>query len=101
MIVAGIEGVDTTILFFGCEGGQECDAVVFRVGFDLPDGATPEAMNTWNRDNLVGSAWLDDERDPFLDYFVTLTGGVSRENFLDAVDWWAVALRDFKAHVGF
>jgi hypothetical protein len=101
MITVGVEGMDTTILFFGCTAGKECQSVVFRAGFDLPNGLAPERVNAWNRENLVGGAWLDDENDPFLDYFVTLTGGVSRENFADALDWWAVAVRGFKEHIDF
>ena len=101
MIESSIEGVDYTIFFYGCEGGRNCKSLLFSAGFDLAEGATLAAMNDWNSGRLVGAAYLDPENDPFLQMFVTTTGGLNHENFGDVVDWWRIAVRDFKEHIGF
>ena len=101
MVESSIEGVNYTIFFYGCEGGRNCTALLFSAGFDLPDGATLSSMNDWNSGRLVGAAYLDPENDPFLQMFVTTTGGLNHENFGDVEDWWRIGVRDFKEHIGF
>ena len=101
MIVGKAEGVEFRVMFYRCTAGTACRVIQFRAGFDLADGSTLEAMNDWNRENLFGSAYLDAEGDPFVDYAVNLDFGVTRANFEDSFDWWLVVLRDFKSHIGF
>ena len=97
MIQSALDGTDFVIQFFGCTDNRDCKYLVFRVGF--LGGATLEQMNAWNVDQLAGTAYLDSDGDPGLDYFVSLEGGVSRENLLDVIDWWRVAMTRFKQHI--
>lgn len=97
MIESALDGTEFVIQFFGCTANTDCRYIVFRAGF--LGGGTLERMNAWNGDQLVGTAYLDGDGDPAIDYFVTLEGGVSRENLLDAIDWWQVALTKFKQHI--
>lgn len=98
MIESAAHGRDFVVQFFGCDGGAACKYLVFRTAF--VGGATLEAMNAWNAGQLVGTAFLDGDGDPALDYFVSLDGGVSRENLLDVIDWWQVAMGQFIEHIG-
>lgn len=97
MIKSALEGSDFIVQFFGCTENRNCKYLVFRVIF--PGGGTLEEMNGWNVEELVGTAYLDEDGDPGLDYFVSLDGGVSRENLLDVIDWWRVAMTKFKQHI--
>jgi len=100
LISGDMEGTPYQIVFFGCQENVNCQWLLFSAGFDLPNGATLDAMNQWNQSHLVGQAYLDGEQDPFLNYFVTTTGGLTQGNFADAVDWWRVVLTEFKTTVG-
>ena len=100
LISGDMEGTPYQIVFFGCQENVNCQWLLFSAGFDLPNGATMDAMNAWNQSHLVGQAYLDGEMDPYLNYFVTTTGGLTQGNFADAVDWWRVVLTEFKTTVG-
>jgi hypothetical protein len=101
MIVSSVGGTDVSILFYGCEDGRRCTSLLFKVGYDLADGTTLEAINAWNAENLFGRAYMDDEADPWIEMPVNLKGGVSRENFEDTFDWWDVVVGQFEDHIGF
>jgi hypothetical protein len=101
MISGDIEGVGYNVLFYGCQENANCQWLIFSAGFDLPNGSTSQVINDWNANNLVGQAYLDSEQDPFINYFVTTTGGLTQENFADVVDWWKVAMGNFETAVGF
>ena len=98
IIESAAHGRTFVVEFFGCDAGADCKYLVFRTAF--PGGGTLEAMNDWNAGQLVGTAFLDADGDPALDYFVSLDGGVSRENLLDVIDWWQIAMGEFIGHIG-
>ena len=100
-ITGDVEGTPFNVYFYGCQNNANCLWLIFSTGFDLPNGSTLDAMNQWNQNNLVGQAYLDAEQDPFLNYFVTTTGGLTQENFADVVDWWKVAVGNFQTEIGF
>ncbi|MEM7693995.1 MAG: YbjN domain-containing protein [Pseudomonadota bacterium] len=95
------DGSNYIIYFYGCQDNINCTGVNFSVGFDLAAGSTFEKMNEWNRTKLVGTAFLDNEGDPRLNYFVVLRNGISRNTFERVVARWEFALNEYKAHVGF
>lgn len=101
LIRSAAAGVDFVIYFYGCENAARCRSVLFKVGFDLAQGAALESIEAWNEKTLFGRAYIDDEADPWLEMSVNLFGGVSRENFEDTYDWWEVILEDFEKHIGF
>lgn len=100
LISGDMEGTPYSIVFYGCQENANCQWLLFSAGFDLPSGASLDVVNQWNQTHLVGQAYLDAEQDPFLNYFVTTTGGLTPANFADAVDWWRVALGEFKTAIG-
>jgi len=103
IIYSSVGGTDYALQFFGCskETNDQCTLLLFKVGYDLTDGTTIETVNTWNHDNVVGQAHLDDENDPWLSWAVNMHGGVSRENFDDSIDWWEVIVSDFESHIDY
>jgi hypothetical protein len=100
-IESSAEGVNYSLYFYGCSGGAGCTSLLFQAGFDLQDGASMDMMNVWNKDRLIGAAWLDHEDDPFIEHFVTTVGGLTPENFAEVLRLWSVAIADFKAHIDF
>lgn len=95
-----MEGVNYEIHFYGCTEAMNCKYLNFSAGFNMANGLPMASVNEWNRGKLVGKVYVDDENDPYLQYFVTTDGGLSRQNFADVVDWWRVALEQFTDHIG-
>jgi Putative bacterial sensory transduction regulator len=100
-VTGAIDGTNYNVYFYGCQNNTNCQWLIFSAGFDLPNGSTLQVINDWNTNNLVGQAYLDAAQDPFLNYFVTTTGGLTQANFADVVDWWKVALGNFETAIGY
>jgi hypothetical protein len=98
-IESSAAGADFSIYFYGCENGQNCLSLQYTSGYDLPDGASLGLMNDWNKSKRFGFAYLDEENDPFLNYDVNMSYGVSEQNFLDSLSLWDTILADFHNHI--
>ncbi|WP_308915026.1 YbjN domain-containing protein [Jannaschia sp. LMIT008] len=86
----------TQLYFFGCSDGADCDVVVFTSAYAAADAPSATFVNGWNRDKLLGRAYVDAEGDPILEYGVNLHGGVTPQNWSDSVDWWRVMVEAFE-----
>lgn len=84
-----------SVSFYGCDKGRACKTIQFWSGFDLERGVTLARVNQWNTEKRFTKVYRDDEDDPYLEMDASLVGGVSRENFVDTLDWWIVGLDEF------
>jgi hypothetical protein len=98
-IESSAAGADFSIYFYGCENGANCLSLQYTSGYDLPNGASLGLINDWNGTKRFGFAYLDNENDPFLNYDVNMSYGVSEQNFLDSLSLWDTILADFHAHI--
>lgn len=88
------------IYFVGCENDADCKAINFSTYWIFDEKVSMERVNSWNLEKFVGKAFLDQDRDVFLQFFVNLdVGGVDRSNFEDTFDWWQLALSQFEEYV--
>ncbi len=95
-------GANFSIYFYGCERNKQCDSIQLSSGFDLDNGSSLNAVNSWNSKKRYGKAYLDDENDPYVEYDINLAnGGVSQENFRDTLELWDRVLTDFRSYVDF
>ena len=94
LVRGAVEGADYVVLFYDCQADR-CGAMQFRAWFDAP-GATPEAMNLWNRSSRLGRAYLDSDDDPTLEHNVRLRGGVTPEHLRVERDWFVQSLVSFR-----
>lgn len=102
IIRSAATGTNFSVWFYGCDDDNgDCTGINFSTGFDLEDGATMETINTWNRDRLVGYSYLDDESDPYLQFFVVTNGGISQDALASILARWETSVADFKLHIGF
>lgn len=103
VIRSGVGGSDFSIQFYGCteDNNDQCSILLFVVSYKLDEETTLEAINTWNEMSLFGRAYLDKGGDPVLDWAVNMNGGVSRENFEDAIDIWEERVASFERHIEF
>ncbi|WP_088652315.1 YbjN domain-containing protein [Marinibacterium profundimaris] len=102
IIRSAASGVNFTIYFYGCTTQHtDCESINFSAGFDLEDGTTFPIINEWNETKLVGRAYLDDEMDPYLDHYVEIMSGLSRDVFNEVLSMWEESLGNFATHVGY
>ncbi|WP_422370466.1 YbjN domain-containing protein [Hoeflea sp.] len=99
-IKSSIDGTNYSINFYGCNSdNRDCGSLLLQAGWDLTDGISFEVINGWNRRKLTGRAYLDDESDPWLDYFVEADGGLPVETFERAIRMWGQAVANFKDEI--
>jgi hypothetical protein len=97
MVIFHVSGVKCSVMFYGCEG-HRCSSITFRVGFRTHGADRPGLgrVNEWNRKKRYGKVYLDDERDPILEYDMDFAGGEARDQFAAGVERWQSVLSDFR-----
>lgn len=99
MIEGRIDGVGYAVFFYGCDSGQDCNAVQFAASWVNPGHVTSARINDWNREKRFGKAYLDSDGDPVITMDVNLDYGVTIRNFEDTADWWRIAATGFYEEV--
>jgi hypothetical protein len=101
LITTAFSGITTSLYFYSCTDGADCKVIQFSAGFDLTEGISDTAINEWNRNKLFGTSYRDDDSDPWLKQTINLQAGVTPANVRHWVEWWEVAIGQFKDHIGF
>lgn len=103
LIKSSVGGTRFAIVFYGCDEHRhdDCDFLLFKVGYDMQEEVALEVINRWNATQLVGRAYRDDVNDPWLEMAWNLQGGVSAANFESTFEWWEVSVGQFEDHIGF
>lgn len=95
------DGVNYTLYFLGCANNPACRAVQFQAGFRMNTPPTLDVINEWNRTRNIGHAYLGQDGQPRVAFFVPMEGGISRPAFDYAFRSWRTALSDYVRHIGF
>ncbi len=95
-IDSAANGMYFTLSFTDCDINSGCASLRFLAWWERPVGFSLKSANEWNNSYKLARAAIDPEGDLVLDYYLSLKGGVRRENFLDIFDWWALLLVDFR-----
>jgi hypothetical protein len=97
-----ISGLNYSVFFYGCDGdGTACRSLEFNAGFTLDPPVKPNVIADWNRDNLFGTAYLDEQGVASISYSVTTVGGLTMENFTDVIARWDTTLASFASAIGY
>ena len=99
IIYSGTGGVEFQIQFYGCEGGRNCQDIMFHAGFSLNENFTLSSANDWNTKKLVGKVHVDDVQDPIILHFVAGVDGMSSSSFARLMKRWNTALSEFTDHI--
>ncbi|MEM5516742.1 YbjN domain-containing protein [Henriciella sp. AS95] len=75
-----------------------CEVITFMSGFDFDTPQDPAIFGDWNREKL-SKAYLDGDGDPLVEFSVNLVHGVTRDNFLDTLHWFALEVRTFMEQI--
>ena len=96
-IAVQVSGLKTYIDFYDCADDlTDCYTLLFNVSLDLKKGTTLDQANEWNSKQITGRVWLDDNKDPTLDYSFSTFNGVSEDTFDQNVKLWDKKIGDLK-----
>lgn len=98
LIDSAANGSKFKIYFYDCVNGR-CKAIQFSAGFDLKTPMAFEQINTWNRKNRYLKAYLDDDRDPYVQYDVNVNAGRTFSGLDDDFGVWTGMLDDFTTFI--
>ena len=102
MITSGVNGTNFQIFFYNCVNHLNCATVQFHSGYDLTTPVALDQINSWNRSQRFGRAYLDKENDPILEMDLDLDdGGISPLLLIDNIEFWASILGNFEKHIGY
>lgn len=101
-IAVPISGLKTYIDFYDCDDDlTDCYTLLFSVSLDLRKGTTLDKANEWNSKQITGRVWLDDSKDPTLDFALSTFQGVPVDTFEQNVKLWAKKISDLKEFFNF
>ena len=101
MIYGSIDTNNYQILFYGCTDNVNCMDLQFRADFDTDYTPSGRKLADYNRDRMVGKAYINTADGTTLEHSVIGVDGMSRvnfkrttEKFLDAMDYFRGYLSD-------
>ncbi|MGR3723246.1 YbjN domain-containing protein [Abyssibius alkaniclasticus] len=101
-IESSANGVGYRMWFYSCDDAfNNCRAINLSVGFNLIDGTTPGVVNEWNMTKLVGRAYLDEDFDPWLDFYFVANAPIQMDTFELIIAQWGRSMGQFKEHIDF
>jgi hypothetical protein len=96
-IAVQISGLKTYIDFYDCADDlTDCYTLLFNVSLDLKKGTTLDKANEWNSKQITGRVWLDDSKDPTLDFSLSTFNGIPADAFDQNVKLWDKKIGDLK-----
>lgn len=86
-IASADSGLKFDVYFYDCDkqATKSCKVLQFVRGVDLDNGSTMKIINDWNSDRLYGTAWLDDENDPYFGVTLSLVGGITQDHLVETL----------------
>lgn len=99
-IESSAAGAGFWLYFQACDPDHTgCEVISFVSGFDFDQPQVPGILGDWNRQKL-SKAYVDDEGDPIVEFSVNMVHGVSRDNFIDTLNWFAMEMVGFMDQIG-
>ncbi|TCM21963.1 putative sensory transduction regulator [Novosphingobium sp. PhB165] len=100
LIRSASSGSRFTITFYGCTDGADCSSVQFYAGWTEATHCSLEAMNTFAQKYRFVTPQVDDDKDCVIQYDLDLDkGGMSKELFLDTLEFWTDTMATFKDYI--
>ncbi|NDV85531.1 YbjN domain-containing protein [Aurantimonas aggregata] len=98
VIVGQMNGIGYQLFFLECAANRDCKVLDFYAIWDTP-GVELAVINDWNRMQPFNKAYLGEDGLPVIELNLSLVGGLTRPQLVDAFDRWAVALAEFQRTV--
>lgn len=99
-VTTASNGWNTTIYFYGCIDNEACDSLQFSIALDTDGSISVSSVNSWNLENLIGTAFIDDEDDAVMQHYMGIVDGMSRSVFERNFKEWNAAANEFIDFIG-
>ena len=99
MISSAAGGSEFQVLFYDCTNHINCGSLTFHAGYDADKGKEPSAdtIVKFNREWRYGRAFLDDDKDPILEYDIAFGGlPMADKMFVDNLDAFVSTMGSFE-----
>lgn len=93
------QGVTWSVYFYGCESGQNCNAITFDSGYSATSRVTLEKLNAWNTTKRYAYAVQRNDGSFAIRMDVLLSTGVSPEHWQHSYQLWETQLGAFLRHI--
>lgn len=100
LITSAASGANFNVYFYGCEQGAGCRSLQLYAAYTVKPKLTADKVNGWNRENRFGTALLDKDGDPALQWDVITETGMPEPLFAQMIDRWAGAMASYQTYVG-
>lgn len=103
IIESAASGAQFQIFFYDCTEGRDCGSLTFHAGYAMDEGKKPavDKMLEYNRRWRFGRAYLDDDKDPNLEFDLAFGGATMPEKmFVENVSVWTNSMASFQEHIG-
>lgn len=103
MIESAASGAQFQILFYDCTDGRDCGSLTFHAGYmmDKDKKPTTEKLVEYNRNWRYGRAYLDDDKDPNIEFDLAFGGAAMPDKmFVENLDAWTNSMASFQKHIG-
>ena len=104
-ISAKTENINFAIFFYACQKQQQpvrCGSYQFWASFhNLASPPTLEKINQWNETKRLAQASTDGQGRYRIKMNVNPRGADIDVNFRAYMEWWNLAVREYKQHIGF
>lgn len=95
MISARGGDINYVVYFYGCDAGANCLDLQFLAAFDVTEPLTADFVNGWNRDWVMGKAFVDETGDPTITFVVAGSPSMPGPYFQSVMEVWTTAVDSF------
>jgi hypothetical protein len=103
LIESAASGAKFHIFFYDCKQGQECGSLTFHAGYAMEKDKTPapEKVVEYNRGWRYGRAYLDDDKDPNIEFDLAFGGSAMPDKmFVKNLEAWTGSMASFQQYIG-
>jgi len=99
MIYGSSDANNYQILFYGCTDNVNCMDLQFRADYDTGYAPSNSKLADYNRDRMVGKAYINTADTTTLEHSVIGVDGMSRGNFNRTTEKFLDAMDYFRGHL--
>jgi len=95
------QGVTWNVLFYGCQGGRNCNAITFESTYEPNAQSGLDNLNAWSVSKRYAYAVRRNDGIVALRMDVLMIGGISEQLFQESHGLWETQLGAFLRHIRF
>jgi len=100
LVTVDYYGSEFSVYYYGCEDGNNCDAIQFFSGYRTEGSVRLAMINEWNTDNRFARAYISDSGSARIEHDVYLgQSGMTSDDFAGLLGRWTRAVKNFEEFI--